>query len=321
MNEMRKCIFDEAYKNIQKSQVRQKRDYDKRVNPKNSIAIGTKVLLRNHKRDDRKGGKLVKPWIGPYTVTNISNTNNCSLKNEKNVILKKKYNLTSLSLYKEKTLSNGSIQIEEVNKLSNDNDIKIEPVIKDVESSKSYINTQHESCVNVLDKEIAKCATFDMRKLIAEKFEIVWKHNVAVGNINLTLCPQGLHRIKGDGNCFFRAVSFIITGSEDEHKQIRDKVVNHMCNQIHDEMTGYLSMPIQTHICKTRMLEDATWATDAEIIGCASFMEVDIQVYSKYGEKTKWMIYPCSLRLNKLSDYSIFLDNSTGFHFDVVINS
>nr|XP_047143091.1 uncharacterized protein LOC124817279 [Hydra vulgaris] len=263
MNEMKKCIFDEAYENIQKSQVRQKHNYDKRVNPKNSIAIGTKVLLRNHKRDDRKGGMLLKPWIGPYT-----------------------YNLTSLSLYKEKTLCNGSIQIEEVNKLSNDNDIKIEPVIKDVESSKSYINTQHESCVNVLDKEIAKCATFEMRKLIAEK-----------------------------------AVSFIITGSEDEHKQIRDKVVNHMCNQIHDEMTGYLSMPIQTHICKTRMLEDATWATDAEKIGCASFMEVDIQVYSKYGEKTKWMIYPCSLRLNKLSDYSIFLDNSTGFHFDVVNNS
>nr|XP_047123400.1 uncharacterized protein LOC124806478 [Hydra vulgaris] len=80
MNEMKKCIFDEAYENIQKSQVRQKRDYDERVNPKNSIAIGTKVLLRNHKRDDRKGGKLVKPRIGPYTVTNISSTNNCSLK-------------------------------------------------------------------------------------------------------------------------------------------------------------------------------------------------------------------------------------------------
>ncbi|XP_065664824.1 putative uncharacterized protein DDB_G0282133 [Hydra vulgaris] len=158
-----------------------------------------------------------------------------------------------------------------------------------------------------------------MRKSIAEKFGVVSKHNVAFGNINLTLCPLGVHRVKGDGNCFFRAVSFIITGNEDDHESIRGKIVNHMCNEIQDEMTGYLNMPIRAHICKTKMLENATWATDAEIIGCASFMQVDIQVYGKNGAKTKWMIYPCSLRLNKLSDYSIFLDNSTGIHFDVEI--
>ena len=45
MNEMKKCIFDEAYKNIQKSQTRLKRDNEKKVNPNNSIAIRTKVLL------------------------------------------------------------------------------------------------------------------------------------------------------------------------------------------------------------------------------------------------------------------------------------
>ena len=30
--------------------------------------------------------------------------------------------------------------------------------------------------------------------------------------------------------------SFIITGDEDEYKSIRYKVVNHMCNEIHEEM-------------------------------------------------------------------------------------
>ena len=45
MNEMKKCIFNEAYENIQKSSKRQKRDYDKRVNPKNSITIGTKFVI------------------------------------------------------------------------------------------------------------------------------------------------------------------------------------------------------------------------------------------------------------------------------------
>ena len=52
-------------------------------------------------------------------------------------------------------------------------------------------------------------------------------------------------------------------------------------------MTGCLKMAIKLHICETKMLEDATWATDTEIIECASYMGVDIQVYSKYGAKTK----------------------------------
>ena len=55
-------------------------------------------FLRNHKRDDIKCGKLVKPWIGPYTVTTISSKNNCSLKNVNKEVLIKKYNITSLFL-------------------------------------------------------------------------------------------------------------------------------------------------------------------------------------------------------------------------------
>ena len=56
-----------------------------------------------------------------------------------------------------------------------------------------------------------------MRKPNAEKFGIVKKRNVSVGRINLTLCPRRLNRIKGDRNCFFRTVSFIITGNEYEN--------------------------------------------------------------------------------------------------------
>ncbi|XP_047122523.1 uncharacterized protein LOC124806000 [Hydra vulgaris] len=88
MNKMKNKIFDDAYKNIEKSQKRQKHDYDKRIAPNNEISINKKVLLRNSRRDDRKGGKLVKPWTGPYIVTSISSTNNCTLKNLKGQILK-----------------------------------------------------------------------------------------------------------------------------------------------------------------------------------------------------------------------------------------
>ena len=35
--------------------------------------------------------------------------------------------------------------------------------------------------------------------------------------------------ITGDGNCMFRAISYIVTGSEDCHLGVRVAVVNYMC--------------------------------------------------------------------------------------------
>ncbi len=39
--------------------------------------------------------------------------------------------------------------------------------------------------------------------------------------------PTGFKIISGDGNCMFRAFSFIITGSEDQLMQVRQAIVRH----------------------------------------------------------------------------------------------
>ena len=84
VNKMKNEFFDEVYQNIEKSQKRQKLDYERRLAPNYETSINKKVLLRNRRCDDRKGGKLVKPWTGPYIVTSISSTNNCTLKKGSN---------------------------------------------------------------------------------------------------------------------------------------------------------------------------------------------------------------------------------------------
>nr|XP_047132569.1 uncharacterized protein LOC124811261 [Hydra vulgaris] len=289
MNKMKNKIFDDAYKNIEKSQKRQKHDYDKRIAPNNEISINKKVLLRNSRRDDRKGGKLVKPWTGPYIVTSISSTNNCTLKNLKGQILKTKYNLTKLCLYNEKiTNDEQEITFDEINmQISND--------------------------------KIGKYATIEMRTSISEKFGIGITKNIFIADVNLLSRPKQIHKTIGDGNCFFRAISYIITGSECSYEIIRKKVVKHMCTHINNEMTLYMNQSIITYLNESGMSDNTTWATDAEIIGCASFMGIDIKVYSKYGEKLKWLTYPCSLTLTQLSEHAIFLDNSTAGHFNVVL--
>src|SRR5207248_10103056 len=60
-------VHDTAHDTIQEAQKRQRRDYNKRHQPTHTLKPGDHVLLRNLKRDDRKGGKYSTPWLGQYT--------------------------------------------------------------------------------------------------------------------------------------------------------------------------------------------------------------------------------------------------------------
>ena len=43
--------------------------------------------------------------------------------------------------------------------------------------------------------------------------------------------PAAKGRIKGDGNCFFRALAFLITGSQDDHNELRLLTTTYMSHQ------------------------------------------------------------------------------------------
>ena len=105
------------------------------------------------------------------------------------------------------------------------------------------------------------------------------------------------------------------------YRLLRDQVVAHMSGAINKQMNEYLNDNTQDYINKSGMLDNGVWATDAEILATASLIETDIIVYGTYGLKVRWMIFPCSLTLTRLSSYALFLDNSNSNHFDVVISS
>lgn len=96
-SKMRDAAHDQASQNIKKAQGKQRRDYNNRhCTPLSKLQIGSKVLLQNLKRKDRKGGKFTYKWIGPYTVQSISKTGMCVLSNQNGITLKKKYNVSIL---------------------------------------------------------------------------------------------------------------------------------------------------------------------------------------------------------------------------------
>ena len=69
------------------------------------LSRGTLVLLRNSQRDGRKGGKLQKRWIGPYSVSDSLGKGVyklCNPTNGKN--LKKAVNICRLKIYHSKNV-------------------------------------------------------------------------------------------------------------------------------------------------------------------------------------------------------------------------
>ena len=100
--------------------------------------------------------------------------------------------------------------------------------------------------------------------------------------------------VKGDGNCFFRCISFILTGSEDYHETIRDQVVQHL-STIQEKVKGYLDNHPQVYISQSGIGNEGIWATDKEIMTTANLLDCDILVYTSRGNATmKWLTYPAS---------------------------
>jgi len=61
---------------------------------------GTKVLVENTKKLQRKGGKLEARFLGPYTVYSSTGKGLCVLATNQGVLLQRKYNMKRLKVYK-----------------------------------------------------------------------------------------------------------------------------------------------------------------------------------------------------------------------------
>ena len=85
--------------NICSAQEKQRRDYNRCHQVSNKIKVGQKVLLKNQRRMDRKGGKLSFKWFGPFTVHSISNKDLSSVINKDGTLIKSKCNVYLLKPY------------------------------------------------------------------------------------------------------------------------------------------------------------------------------------------------------------------------------
>ena len=141
----------------------------------------------------------------------------------------------------------------------------------------------------------------------SEKLDLVSTEVGALG------APCRSEQIVGDGNCFFRAVSQAVCGTQKNHrrirlavfKQLRANPLAYTLRREYSSMADYLS--------RSQMQYVGTWATEVEIQAAADCLGVNIFTYC--GDR--WLEYSCKNR--QLSNQAVYLQNCNGNHYENVV--
>ena len=105
--------------------------------------------------------------------------------------------------------------------------------------------------------------------------------------------PRTIDHVLGDGNCLFRALSKEITGTVKPHMAVRNKVVSVLQNPSHTKNFDSYSGPadMTEYVSQSRMGDNATWATDIEIVAAASPLDTPIVIHTQLSTGKTWLRY------------------------------
>ncbi|XP_078596399.1 uncharacterized protein LOC144873191 isoform X1 [Branchiostoma floridae x Branchiostoma japonicum] len=168
----------------------------------------------------------------------------------------------------------------------------------------------------------------DQLNLSVERYLNIQERNVPLE------APINPIRIIGDGNCFYRAISYLICGTQDYHDVLRQRTVEYMSTLSEDVYRPWLAFEHPEKTMDQYLSRDGrsmqnrhpadprAWATQVEINAMSSLLGRRIFVYGKHGFnfKWEWMKYPwCESNTSMLDGRNaIYMQHTNGNHFDVV---
>ena len=130
--------------------------------------------------------------------------------------------------------------------------------------------------------------------------------------------PSIIETIKGDGNCLFRALSFVVCGHQDNHDHFRQVLCNyieqndHMLHPFLEEGDGRAY--IQRNDMRNSSKGTLAWGTDVEIQAIAKMCDVDVITYIR----GTWLSYSARGKRDPTQE-GIFLSNPKNDHYNVVL--
>ncbi|XP_062579865.1 uncharacterized protein LOC134241859 [Saccostrea cucullata] len=133
--------------------------------------------------------------------------------------------------------------------------------------------------------------------------------------------PCNEHKISGDGNCFFRAVSFSLTNSEDYHYDLRNAVCKHLLEN-EDYFQSFLragARSVVDHVLMSSMEKTGTWATEVEIKAMSHLLGVDIYTFSN-NHWLKFSAERVGVSVTERRLGAIYLCHNHQNHYDVALD-
>jgi hypothetical protein len=321
ITQLQTAIAKDASDNVLKAQDRQKRDYAKRHSNKKPFAVGDAVLLWNLRRADRKGGRMKDPWLGPYKVGRDCGNGTYELINQEGVKVQQKAHGVNLKLFNQSQCLGHQnvneckrelIERNDVEHIDNDDS-------RDSSINKSEVTITHTSIDEVFSFQPT---TAKWRKDQCEKLGLPPPQRTSTRkNKNSLGKPKQVNSMVGDGNCFFRSISYELCGTAEQHDSVRDAIVRYMSDDVNERIfSEYANKSVRGYLDETKMANSGIWATDVEITATATLLQTSIYVYSDVTDKRKWYRYkPLLPDDNTCNSMNIYLTNLNQ-HFERVVD-
>ena len=120
----------------------------------------------------------------------------------------------------------------------------------------------------------------DWQRKVCQQLGLQYVHTTPGGPDVKLKHPASVYNIKGDGNCLFHALSYIITGSEKEHILLRRLITEYMkstaeCSSLLDNYIEGEYATIDEYIKDVKMDTAGMWGTTAEMLTLAYMLGVN----------------------------------------------
>lgn len=337
---------EQASVDIKSAQHKQKKYHDATIDAC-VFKVGDNVLLHNTRMTTRKGGKLESKWKGPYTVTKVNAKGTYYLEGFKTAV-----NGSRLAMYRteeEEDVSSERHLAEGLDNKREPLDVPAkEPCVakklnqrqcqETVEPNAGKMQNQNECQLPLKKRKVGNIdcfvidedegpATFHFspvgkswQQTTSSIFHGTLKNAYQTGSeryVSLHARPIKTVAMRGDGNCLFRTLSYIVFGVQNFHSVVRDTLVSFM-KENQNIMRHATREPVKQYLQSSKMETDETWGTEVEIFAFATITTTTVYVYSMYGKERKWLEYK-PLSGNPTSRKAVFIEN-TSDHFVPVLD-
>ena len=152
--------------------------------------------------------------------------------------------------------------------------------------------------------------------------------NTYIGQDLKCVVPFAELPILGDGNCLFRALSAILTGSQESFSKIRAEICRFIVTQGAGFISRYLEIKMKDltpaeYLRKSHMDTNYIWGTDVEVVAFSKMLDVDIFVSNIHTDikrnesNATW--YRFSSNYLRYSNPALYLANHSN-HYEPVID-